>query len=122
MNTIENTTQRLYNQINGKDKNTQEVFIDPITISILSNIIIGIVKLYIACKKNPDEAVQIAHRPGPRERSILNRELRKQFGWFNWKKKREYCDHIIQYGADIQQDEMQGLYNDYHTCIYTETR
>jgi hypothetical protein len=122
MRNIENTAQRMLNVMHGQKPDVQQVILDPVTISILVSVITNLIKLFVACRKEPGEAVEMARRPERRERVLLNRELRKQFGWFNWAKKRDYCDYIMEYGGTIEQDEMQGLYNDYRECVFLETK
>lgn len=61
---------------NAKDKNFS---IDPFTIIAIINVIVGLIRIIMECRKRRDQAKAIIRKPGILARFIMRREIRKNF-------------------------------------------
>jgi len=96
----------------GSDK-YQQVFVDPVSIAIISTILVNVVKLFQECRKNKDEALQVSHNPGLFERRALKRTIREAVGGGQFELRKKYYDEIRNHGTEITDLEMEGIYDDY---------
>jgi len=93
----------------------QEVLVDPVSIALVSTIILNVIKLIQGCKKNQTEATQVSHNPNLFQRRALKREIRKEVGGGidNEALRNKYYNAIRQEGTQITEFQMGGLYDDY---------
>jgi len=121
MNNIEKLANKLNNDIYNDGKDEQQVFVDPASITLIVTLIVELIKLFNNCKKDEEEALQVAHTPTTRERRLLKREIRKKLGWGNWVLRQQYYEQILNHGTTVNYDQMKGLYADksaYTTLAY----
>ena len=110
------------NRIGAKVKNLhtsdkQEVFFDPATITLITTIVLQVIKLIKHCTKDSEtpekEALEVAHRPSYRAERQLNRILRKKLGWKKyWKEGTKYKEAILDEGKTLTKEDILGLYTD----------
>lgn len=103
----------------------EEVLVDPVSIAILSTILVNVFKLWKACHKNSAEALEVAHDPNIFERRALKREIRKEVGSGNEHAtlRNKYYNEIRNEGTTLTDSDMEELYDDfdgYATMEYHE--
>ena len=94
----------------------QEVFIDPVTISIILGIIsliINALRLYCQIKHNREDAEKIqgeSQNPGPIARRLVARHVRKQLGREEYQQCGQYyIDAIFRTCAESSTEEIMEL-------------
>lgn len=116
----------LYNLNHPGQEHTKkaEVFVDPATIGLIVEAIIGVVKLIQSCRKTPEEAVKVAFEVDKpeeseyiediedtrRNRRLLRRTIRRKIGWWEWwKRGNEITSAIVKTGKYMSPEETGKL-------------
>ena len=69
---VEHTlSTKIYNKAHNKDKDSEEVFVDPATLILIGKISIRIIRLIKSCKDSNEERLLPALQGGPQDRSVL---------------------------------------------------
>lgn len=100
----------------------QEVFLDPVTISLAVAVITETVKLIKYCRarraeESEEVSVKIAtrmfNRPTRQEYSTIKRMLRRRMGWLNyWKNGNKTFKALITTGKNIKAEEVKELWKE----------
>lgn len=98
-------------KIAGNYKNgVQEVFVDPVTISLCLSIIVNIVKLWKTCKNKPEEIQVSCKNPSKRDIAILKKQIRKELGFIRYYKEgQKYLDNTLNVAKDLTIEEIEQL-------------
>ena len=104
------------------DETSQEVFFDPVTISVVTTILLQIIKLIKHCTANGEEAVEVAHNPSHANKRQLKVAVRRQLGWWKyWREGDKYMEAILDEGKTLTKQDMLGLYTDEEeNAVYIE--
>ncbi len=96
-----NIAEKIAASANAKDENFG---FDPFTIIAIINIIIGITRIIIECRKNRDTAFATVRKPGIFARFMLKREIRKNFPP---NKRKCVYDAIIAVAPSLSNEELE---------------
>lgn len=111
--TIENFAEKVYLRMNTKPGERIPVFVDPATLMMIMTIISGVIKALQECRKNRQEAVKVAYNPGPVEKRVLKRQIRKNLGWRkSLTEGNKYYNAILAEGLEITPQDMDNAYNE----------
>ena len=106
---------RIYNKMYNKDKEDQEVFVDPATVVLIGKISLTVVRLIKGCKDSQEERVSVLKTPTISEDRLLARVVRRKLGWFKYMRMGgKVVKAMKEMGADLAPDEMEraGLFNE----------
>ena len=106
---------RIYNKIYNKDKEDQEVFVDPATVILIGKISLTVIRLIKGCKDSQEERSFIIKSPTVSEDRLLARVVRRKLGWFKYMRMGgKVIKAMKEMGADLTPDEMNqaGLFNE----------
>lgn len=113
---LEKLSQKVIDNLNDK----QQVVFDPVVATAVAegviSIITDLIKLLQACKKTPEQAIQVAFHPNEDQEATLKKAIRKYLGfWGNWWNGKKYFNAIIKTGQEISPQEMKEVYQDVKT-------
>jgi hypothetical protein len=135
MKNIDALAAKLQHQVDGTEpakptKNvwgneSQEVFIDPVSIAIMASILTNTVKLIAACREAraarkarketaaeaATETLEVIHDPNIGHRRALKRAIREEVGG-SYPLRKKYYDTIRQHGSQMTESDLEGLNND----------
>lgn len=96
------------------EQDVHNLSLDPMTILLVTSVIIELVKLYQSCKKEPEEAVLISQNSGVIENGIVKKNLRKQMGTVKYLTQGgpRLANQIIKRATRISTEEMSALYTE----------
>jgi|15BtaG_2_1085339.scaffolds.fasta_scaffold00003_104 hypothetical protein len=87
--------------------------IDPVTVLLVARVVVNLVKALKACNKHTGSAVKTTKNITRRERNIIKRELKKEFGfWGYWKNGRKYVDSIVKTSSECNEEDIVKLYSE----------
>jgi hypothetical protein len=111
-------------RILGRDVEKQEVFFDPVTITVIAaitTIIFNVIRTYAVCKKlrkteeqpNPQgAAIKVAcQNPTGPMRRMIRRTIRRRLGRDERHRVDELYEAFIRNGAQATEQELQELYD-----------
>ena len=89
------------------------VAIDPATITLITPIVIEIIKIIVACRKSPDEAVAIINSPEEVEVAIVKKVVRRRLGfWRYWWSGGKIIQAILDSGKYSSESEVEMVYKE----------
>lgn len=107
------TTIKITDDIAKHLCNSEGCSIDPITVLIIINIVIEVVKLINECQEEDTNEVKKLNKPSKLEKRILKRIVRKELGFFRyWFYGNSYLNALEKTGQKITKQELQELYKE----------
>lgn len=97
--------ERMAHRVRDEDDNFS---IDPLTIIALINVIIGLVRIIIECRKNREDAKGMIRKPGIIARYLMKREIRKQFPAEH---RRAIYKAMLEVGPSLTDKEVDSVFN-----------
>ena len=114
---------RIYNKMNNKDKESQEVFVDPATVILIGKISLTVIRLIKGCKDSKEERTNTVISPTISEDRLLARVVRRKLGWFKYMRMgKKIIKGMKEMGAELTLNEMNqaGLFNEEGKIIIYE--
>lgn len=109
MSLIYNKVQEATNKVIARRK---VVSFDPAIILMIIAAVVELIKMWRECRKEPEEALDSAQRPGIITRWIMRRVLRRNLG----KKYDEFGDDVkealLEVARDTSVEEMKQMYDE----------
>ena len=106
---------RIYNKMYNKDKESQEVFVDPATVILIGKISLTVIRLIKGCKDSKEERTNTVISPTISEDRLLARVVRRKLGWFKYMRMgKKIIKGMKEMGAELTLNEMiqAGLFNE----------
>ena len=114
---------RIYNKMYNKDKEGQEVFVDPATVILIGKISLTVIRLIKGCKDSKEERTNTVISPPIGEDKLLARVVRRKLGWFKYMRMgKKIIKGMKEMGAELTLNEMNqaGLFNEEGKIIIYE--
>ena len=114
---------RIYNKMYNKDKESQEVFVDPATVILIGKISLTVIRLIKGCKESREERTNTVISPTISEDQLLVRVVRRKLGWFKYMRMgKKIIKGMKEMGAELTLNEMNqaGLFNEEGKIIIYE--
>ena len=113
---VEHTlSTKIYNKAHNKDKDSEEVFVDPATLILIGKISIRLIRLIKSCKDSNEERTAAVKHPTANDSKMLKRIVRRELGWIKYAiMGRHIITAMKEVGADLTCDELETaeLYGD----------
>lgn len=106
---------RIYNKMYNKDKEGQEVFVDPATVILIGKISLTVIRLIKGCKDSQEERVSLVKSPTITEDRLLAKVVRRKLGWIKYMRiGGKVIKAMKEMGTDLTSDELEkaGLFNE----------
>tara|TARA_R110000824_G_scaffold289345_4_gene477925 strand:- start:1830 stop:2180 length:351 start_codon:yes stop_codon:yes gene_type:complete len=107
----------------NKDKESQEVFVDPATVILIGKISLTVIRLIKGCKESREERTNTVISPTISEDQLLVRVVRRKLGWFKYMRMgKKIIKGMKEMGAELTLNEMNqaGLFNEEGKIIIYE--
>ena len=98
-----------YSSLSG-DK---DAAIDPSTIMVFLDMILGIVEIFKGCGKTPAQALASTHSPSLWDRLVLRRIVKQDMTRSEFKARgKELVDALLAGGKEVTEEDVKDLYNE----------
>lgn len=109
----EDVACRIINKSFNTDQE-REVFLDPVTLSLVIGLVIDIIKAIQECRsdKTDDEIVQTVHNPSNMEKRLIKRAIRRKVGLIKyWRDGNKLFNGVLSTGNTMGSQEVVYLLN-----------
>lgn len=89
-----------------------ETAFDPATIVVFLELITGLIQLFKDCKQKPTDALKIAQKPGPLQKIVLRRNVKKMLDREDRRLGNSFNKALLDTGENLTLEEIQGLYDE----------
>lgn len=105
--------QDIAQKVQDKLVKEQKVFVDPATIMLIITLVSTIISAIQKCKKEPENAVMVAHYPTHKEERLLKRKIRQHLGFVKyWKDGENYFQAIRTTGKELTISDFEDSFKE----------
>lgn len=95
---------------NFTEQNEGKAF-DPAIITVIGDLVMAILEYFATCRRDDDDAFEIARKPSRFQRWIMKSRIRRHMGWRAYRKHgREVYRALRRTGRDVQKRDFVKAY------------